>query len=72
MSARPPIFHTVSNMELDIRDVECWGQLISLLGSSLHSVDPGALHVAGVALKALGKRLEEQWSCAFELAKGLS
>ncbi|GJE52533.1 hypothetical protein GOFOIKOB_5606 [Methylobacterium tardum] len=70
MKERNPAFEVVSRMEDDVASVARWAEVLGLLGSTPHMIDPSAIHAIAEPIRDIGKRLNEQWSEAFDIVAG--
>ena len=70
MKERNPAFEVVSRMEDDVANIKRWAEVLSLLGSTPHMIEPGVPYVIARSLMEIASRLSEQWDEAFEIVAG--
>lgn len=70
MKERNPAFEIVSRMEDDVANIKRWAEVLNLLGSTPHMIEPGVPHVIAGSLMEIADRLGEQWDEAFEIVAG--
>ena len=64
-----PVVHHLLDMESDVADVLRWGHALVAMGTSDTDIKAGAAYAVGIAVQDLGKRLDQRWTEALELAK---
>ena len=70
MKERNPAFEVVAEMESDVADIKRWAEVLSLLGSTPHMIEPGVLHVLSKPIMEISKRLDARWTEAFRIVAG--
>lgn len=63
-------FSTLLEIEDDVANIARWAELISLLGSSPHMIEPGVLHAISHPLTELGRRVDQRWKEAVKATWG--